>query len=82
MREVYRRNGDVVIFGDAGDSDELVAEPQIASFVPIPGNSHCVCGAPLERWSLRPVSGGGADLICHRCHQELGRFELVVRVHR
>jgi hypothetical protein len=72
MRESYRRDGAVTVFGDTDDSDELVVEPRIASFTPARGSLHCACGAELHARSLRPAIGG-AELCCDRCHRVHGR---------
>src|SRR5262245_37806512 len=58
MREVLRRDGVVVLFGDNGDNDEVYVEPVIAAFVPINGNLHCGCGADVQPWNIRRVFGG------------------------
>ena len=81
MRELYRRDGTVVIFGDANDRDELVVEPKINSFIPIRGNSSCVCGAELQPWSLRHTVNG-VELSCARCHRVHGFISTGVWVHR
>jgi hypothetical protein len=81
MRESHRRDGSVVVFGDADDQDELVAEARIQAFVPVPGNARCACGTPLQRWSLRHA-GNGAEIGCSRCHRVHGFLELEVQVHR
>lgn len=81
MRESYRCDGTVVIFGDASDRDEIVAEARINSFTPVRGNLRCVCGSELARWSLRPTVNGG-ELICTRCHRVQGFICTEVRVHR
>ena len=48
MREVPRRDGIVVLFGDDGDNDEIYVEPAIDAFVPINGNLRCGCGADVQ----------------------------------
>ena len=68
MRESHRQDGTIGIFGDADDPDELVVEPRINSFIPIRGNSYCVCGAELQPWSLRHAVNG-VELGCARCNR-------------
>lgn len=81
MKISHRRDGSVVIFGDADDTDELIAEARINSFIPVRRAFYCVCGAPIQPWNLRRV-GDGAELYCSRCHTVHAHLGLEVQVQR
>ena len=82
MREFFRRDGAVVLTGDHGDADQVVVEGAITAFAPVPGNSMCACGRPLQRWSWRCVATDSVEIGCDRCHRVHGHFRLGTRVHR
>ena len=81
MREVPRRDGTVVLFGDDGDNDEVYVEPAIDAFVPINGNLRCGCGADVQPWNLRRVPGG-YELTCWRCHCTQARIPTRAQTYR
>jgi hypothetical protein len=82
MHEVHCRNGTLVISEDADDGDRIIVEPTINTFSPVRGTLHCVCGAPLEPWSVRCTAADSAELSCHRCHRVLGTIGLGVNTYR
>jgi hypothetical protein len=81
MKISHRRDGSVVVFGDADDTDELIVEARVESFTPIRDGLLCPCGARLRSFALRDVADG-AELVCHRCHREHGHLGVAVKVHR
>jgi len=81
MREDLRKDGAVVLTGDDDDQDQVVVEGIVTAFSPVRGNAHCLCGAELHRWNLRPTADG-AEFSCSDCHRVQGRLEVGVKVYR
>jgi hypothetical protein len=81
MKISHRRDGSVVVFGDADDTDELIIEARVESFTPIRDGLQCACGAVLRAFALRDTVDG-AELVCDRCHRIHGRIALAVEVRR
>jgi len=48
MREHARRGGSVVLTGDGDDQDQVIVEAVVTAFTPVPGNSFCACGKPVQ----------------------------------
>ena len=82
MREFPCRDGSVALYDQDDDQDMIIVEPTVTSFAPVRGNARCVCGAPLEAWSLRCVATDAVELGCARCHRVHGHIELGTRVRR
>jgi hypothetical protein len=80
MHETSRRDGCVALYGD--DDDDLVVEPIMIGFAPVPDMARCACGAPLKRWSWRHVTPDTVEIGCHRCHSALAFIRLGARTHR
>ena len=81
MREMPRADGATAIFGDDAH-DLIIVEPIVTAFIPVRGNSRCICGAPLQPSSFRCVTPDGAELGCISCHRVHGYFKLANRSHR
>jgi hypothetical protein len=81
MRDMPRADGATAIFGD-DDQEQIIVEPIITGFLPVRGNSRCICGATLQPSSFRCVTPDGAELGCTRCHRVHGYFHLATRSHR
>jgi hypothetical protein len=81
MREIYCRDGTLIVSEDADDGNEITIAPVIRTFTPIRDAAYCACGAPIAPWSLRDIAGGAAELCCLHCHRVLGVFGLGVRTH-
>jgi hypothetical protein len=75
MKAVSRRDGCVTVFGECGDTDEIVVVPVITNFTPARESVLC-CNARLE---CRPIDNG-AELVCPRCHYVHARFTLDVEI--
>jgi hypothetical protein len=75
MRIVNRRDGTVVLQGENGDEDEVLASAALHTFSAI-GSVPCDCDGP--RPDVRE-GAEGPELYCLRCHRVLGRFALSVR---
>jgi hypothetical protein len=81
MREMLRGDGGVDLFDDADFDNRFptCVEPVAVDF--IPSGATCVCGAPLQPWSLRCVTTDTVELGCSRCHRIVGRFHLGTRTY-
>jgi hypothetical protein len=75
----HRKGG--LVLRKRDDNREIIVEPIVGTFVPTRGNLRCVCGAPLEPWSLRSITADSAELSCHRCHRVLGTIGLGVEIY-
>jgi hypothetical protein len=82
MRDAARRDGCTVVYDEA-ESDMIVVEPVVTGFTAARGGACCTaCGAPLQSWGWRHATGSEVELVCVRCHQVHGRFQLGSKVHR
>ena len=82
MREMCRRDNCVAILAEGDDQDLIVVEPFMLGFAPVPGNALCICGAPLQPWGWRPVTGDTVEILCAHCHRALAFIRLGARAHR
>ena len=80
MREMPLADGATAILGD-DEQHLIIIEPIVTAFLPVRGNSLCICGAPLGPSSFRCLTPDGAELGCNRCHRVHGYFQLATRSH-
>jgi hypothetical protein len=76
MREMSRRDGCVAVYDDDDGQDLIIVEPLMLGLAPVPGNAHCICGAPLQRWSWRHVTADAVEIGCDRCHRAIAFIRL------
>jgi hypothetical protein len=83
MREQSRFDDCVALYDDDDDADVVVVDPVFIDFVPAGHEMRCVCGAPLQPWSLRTTGAvNRVELGCDRCHRVHGHLRLGTRVYR